>query len=406
MSNQKIKSVNAREIFNSRGEPTVEVDIITEAGLFRSAAPSGVSKGINEALELKDGGQRYGGKGVLRAIRNIKEIITPKIIGLNAHEQEKIDKLLIKLDGTENKSKLGANAIIAVSMAVCRAGAESQNLPLWKWISKISKTKSSLPFPFILFMEGGLHGRGNFSIQEIMAVFSAKSFKESFNKGKKAFRRLGVILKAEYRKESIQLGSEGAFTPAFKKTEDALELIMRAAGNEKIGIILDAASSTFFKNGKYYFEGKILSRKELLAFYSGICKKYPILAIEDPFSEEDWPGFSQIVKTLGRKIIIIGDDLTVTNIKRIKEAKMKSACNGIVLKPNQIGTVSEIIAASKLVKSYGWKMIVSHRGGETQDDFISDLAAGIGADFIKAGGPVKKERLVKYNRLLKIEENI
>jgi len=405
-NNQKIKTIIAREILDSRGKPTVEVDAVTNDGLFRASVASGASKGANEAVELRDGGPRYRGKGVLNAVKNVNEVIAPKIVGLNVRDQEKIDNFLIELDGTKNKSRLGANAIAAVSMAVCRAGAGSQNFPLWKWLSLISKNKPGLPLPSILFMEGGLHGRGNFDIQEIMAVFPAKSFKESFSRGKRAFRRLGTILKAEYGMPAIQLGLEGAFTPALKKTEEALDLLLRAAGSDKIGIILDAASSTFFKKGKYHFEGKVLSRKELLDFYATICKKYPILAIEDPFSEEDWPGFRQIAKTLGKKIIIIGDDLTVTNIKRIKEAKAKRACNGVILKPNQIGTVSETIAASKLVKSYGWKVIVSHRGGETQDDFISDFAVGIGADFIKAGGPTKKERMAKYSRLLKIGEKL
>lgn len=394
--NYKIKSVTARKILNSQGKPTIEVSLKTEKGVFKASVPSGVSRGKYEAVEVR----------VKKAIKNIREKIQPELKDLEPAEQNRIDNLLIKLDSTRNKSFLGGNSIVGVSMAVSRAGASSQNLPLWKWLSLLSKTRPRLPLPSILFMEGGLHGKGNFDIQEIMAVFPARSFKESFSIGRKVFQRLKSILKAEYGKSAVELGAEGAFTPALEKTKDALDLLMRAAGGQKIGIILDAAASTFFKKGKYHFEGRVLARKELLNFYKTICRKYPILAIEDPFSEEDWLGFHEIVKVLGRKIFIIGDDLTVTNIERIKKAKSKRACNGIILKPNQIGTVSEAIAAAKLAESYGWKAIVSHRGGDTQDDFISDFVAGIGADFIKAGAPTKKERVAKYNRLLRIEEEL
>lgn len=391
-----IKSIKAREILNSRGKPTIEVALITDRGIFEASVPSGVSRGKYEAVEVK----------VEKAIKNILYEIQPQLKNVSIVSQNKIDDLLIKLDGTKNKSKLGGNAVLGVSMAACRAGAKAKNLPLWKWISRISGNKAKLPLPSILFMEGGKHGRGNFDIQEIMAIFPAQSFKESFNRAKATFKKLGIILRAEYGKSAIGLGIEGAYTPALQSTQEALDLLMEAAGNNKIGIAIDAAASSFFKNGKYHFEGKVLSRKELLDFYIALCKKYPIIFIEDPFAEEDWSGFRQIVKKLGKKVIVIGDDLTVTNIKRIKEAKKKQACRGVILKPNQIGTVSEAIAAGKLAESYGWKVMVSHRGGDTKDDFISDLAAGIGADFIKAGAPTKKERIVKYNRLLRIGEEL
>jgi len=410
MRDSKIQKIKAREILDSRGNPTIEAELITDLGIFRASVPSGVSKGKYEAVELRDGGKRYHGKGVLGAVENVNEIIASKLIGKNVSGQKEIDNLMQELDGTENKSKLGANAILAVSIAVCRAGAAAKKLSLWKWISKIAKTKSVLPTPCILCMEGGLHGRGDLDIQEFMTISKTDSFKEGLRIGTEIYHTLGTILSKRYGKLATSVGIEGAFTPPIKETKEALDLVLEAAEKSgyknKVKIILDVAASSFFQNGKYHFEKGALDRGELLDFYLEICQKYPIIAVEDPFAQEDWDGFQKITKKLTNKITIIGDDLLVTNIQRIKEAQRKKACNGLILKPNQIGTVSETINAAKYALQNGWKVFVKHRGGETCDSFIADLSVGLGAGWIMAGAPTRGERVAKYNRLLRIEEEI
>lgn len=371
MKTSKIKTIRARRIFDSRKNYTLEVELTTDLGRFLASIPSGTSKGRYEAVEKK----------AETAIKNVNKIIAPKLIGKNPVRQKEIDEFLIKLDGTKNKSHLGANAILAVSVAVLRAGAKAQKMPLWKWISKIAKTKPLLPNPSVLFFEGGLHGTASLDIQEFMAVFPAKSFREKLTAAKTVFRKLGENLTKKY-------GLEGAFSPNLK-TKEALDLLTKVGKNKKIKIILDAAAS--------------YSRiKKTPEYYLDLAEKYPILGIEDPFSQDDWGNW----KRLNSKLLIIGDDLTVTNPERIKEAHKRKACNAVIIKPNQIGTVSETIQAAKLAKSFGWKTMVSHRSGETMDDFIADLAVGLGADFIKAGAPLPKERMAKYRRLLKIEKEI
>ncbi|MBU0476934.1 phosphopyruvate hydratase [Patescibacteria group bacterium] len=406
--NSQIKSIKAREILNSRGNPTIEVDLTTELGVFRASVPSGASKGKYEAVELRDGDKRYQGMGVLKAVKNVNEIIGPKIKGKDPAKQKEIDELMITLDGTGNKSKLGANAILGVSLAVCRAGAAAKNLALWKWISKIASAKPVLPVPCVLLLEGGLHGKGDLDIQEFMVVIKANSFKERIRIGTEIYHILEEILSKKYGKTAANVGLEGAFTPPVKETKEALDLIMEAAQKagykNKIKIILDVAATSFFKEGKYYFEKRILSAKELLDFYLKLCQEYPITAIEDPFAEEDWEAFQEITKRFGSKITVIGDDLLATNIQRIKKAVDKKACNGLILKPNQIGTVSETIAAAKYALENRWQVFVKHRSGETDDDFIADLAVGLGAGWIMAGAPSRGERVIKYNRLLRIEE--
>jgi len=392
----KIKSIKTREILNSRGNPTIEAEIQTDFGKFLASVPSGTSKGKYEAVE----------KEAKIAIKNINEVIAPKLTEKDPVQQKEIDEFLIKLDGTKRKTRLGANAILAVSIAVCRAGAKAKNFPLWKWLSKIAGTKPALPRPGILVLEGGLHSKGDLSFQEIMVVSKAKSFRENFENGKKIFSVLGKILKKKYDKSGIQQGMEGAFTPPIKNTKEALNIVMEAIEKagflEKAEIVIDAAANSFFQKGKYYFDGKIMDNGELLNFYLEIFRQYPIRAIEDPFAEDDKEGWP----ILSSKFLIVGDDLTVTNPERIKIAQKNKFCNGVIIKPNQIGTVSETIKAAKLAKSFGWKVIVSHRSGETTDSFISDFAVGVGAEFIKAGAPAKKERMAKYNRLVKIEEEL
>jgi len=391
MESYKIKSIKAKEIRDSRGKPTVEVELKTPSFFVRASVPSGTSKGKYEAVA----------KPAKLAVKNVNKIISPRLIDKDLTKQKAIDDFLIKLDGTKNKSRLGANAILPVSMAVCRAGAKAQKIPLWKWLSKIAAKKPSLPAPCVLFMEGGLHGRGKLDIQEFMAVFPGQSFREKFKKAMATFQSLGKILPKKY-------GIEGAFSPSFKNTKEALDLLIKVGKKKKIKIILDVAASH--------------SRlKRTPEYYLKVAKEYPILGIEDPFRQDDWQNWKKLnskteslfieTKVKKRKkssspILIIGDDLTVTNPERIKLAKKRKACSGVIIKPNQIGTVTETIEAANLAKSFGWKIIVSHRSGETLDDFIADLAVGVEADFIKSGAPFPKERMAKYNRLIQIEKEL
>ncbi len=399
----KIKDIIAREIKDSRGNPTVEVELETEKGSFVASVPSGASTGENEALELRDA----DGKGVTTAIKNINEIIAPKLNGKDVVNQKEIDDLMISLDGTENKSRLGANAILAVSMAVCRAGAGSKKVSLYKHISELSLQKIEiLPLPMFNILEGGahVHSENHLDIQEFIVIPQNKSFSENLVSCNKIFQNLESLIKKNYG--TVELGDEGGFAPQISKTDQALYLLKNAIGEGPVKIALDCAASQFYKGGKYAIEGRELTRAELLEFYDGLVDNFPIISIEDPYSEEDWPGFESIVRQLGKNIIIVGDDLTTTNIKRIKDAHNKLACNGVILKLNQIGTVSETIDAGNLAKSFGWKTIVSHRSGETMDDFIADLSVGLQADFLKAGSPAKPERMAKYQRLLEIEMDI
>ena len=401
----KIKEITAREIKDSRGNPTVEVELDTEKGSFIASVPSGASTGVNEALELRD----EDGKGVSKAIENINKIIAPKLKGKDVLDQKEIDELMIELDGTKNKSKLGANAILAVSAAVCRAGAGSKKVPLYQHINEISNFKfqisnSHFPFPMFNILEGGAHAKNGLDIQEFIIIPQKKTFAENLVSCNKIFQNLQELIQKNYGQ--VELGDEGGFAPPISETEQALFLLKNAIAEDGAKIALDCAASQFFKDGKYNIEKRELTKAELLEYYEGLVNNFPIISIEDPFSEEDWKGFESIMRQLGSKIIIVGDDLTTTNINKIKDAHNKMACNGIILKLNQIGTVSETIEAANLAKSFGWKTIVSHRSGETMDDFIADFSVGIGADFIKSGSPTKEERMVKYSRLLQIENEL
>jgi len=409
MPGSKIKNIKAKEIQDSRKNPTVAVELETDDGIFFASIPSGASTGENEALELRD----IDGKGVFSAIKNIDEIIAPKLKGKTPAQQKEIDNLMVGLDGTENKSKLGANAILAVSIAVCRAGAAAERKPLYQHIAELSENKNKLAIPLPMFniLEGGAHAKNDLDIQEFMVVPQKKSFSENLLLCNKIFQNLKKNIEKNY--SDVDFGDEGGFAPPISKTEQALYLLKSAIGKEDAKIVLDCAASQFYHDGKYKIDGENLTKAELLEFYLNLIKNFPIISIEDPFSEEDWQGFESIVPAcrqagdkLGREILIIADDLTTTNVKRIKEAHNKNACNGVILKPNQIGTVSETIEAAKLAKSFNWKTAVSHRAGETMDSFIADLAVGIGADFVKSGSPAKEERMVKYNRLLEIENEL
>lgn len=391
---RKIKKVRAKEILDSRKRPTLEVLVKGENFFVKASVPSGASKGKYEAKVID----------VKKAIENIEKIISPSLVGKDPTNQEEIDKILLSLDGTKDKSKLGGNAIVGVSMAICRAGAKVKNIPLWKHIREISgiKGKISLPRPCFNIINGGVHGHNQLDIQEFMIVPQLATFSENFFLAKKIYKKLGKIIFEKYKTQKI--GDEGGFSPPISKSKEALELLKEATENfQNIKIMLDCAASQFQKGSSYKIEGKILSKKELLNFYKDLISNYPIFAIEDPFGEEDFEGWN-LAKKFFKNLILIGDDLLVTNSERIKLAKRKNLCNGAIIKINQIGTVSEAIEAVKLAKSFGWKVVVSHRSGETKDDFISDFAVGVGADFIKAGAPSKPERVAKYNRILKIEK--
>jgi len=409
----RIKKVRAREILDSRGNPTVKVDLICGHGIFSASAPSGASKGKREAVELRDGGERYFGKGVLKAVKNVNEIIGPKLIGKNPTEQKGLDNLMVELDGTENKSNLGANAVYPVSLAICRAGAKAKNLSLFQYISQLSGSFSKnlfLSFPAFNIINGGMHAGNDLAFQEFMILPETESFSENLRWASEVYQKLKEILKERYGKLATNVGDEGGFAPPLKFSRDALDLISKAIENlalqGKIKFIIDCAASHFFENGKYKLDGRKADREELLKYYLELTERFPILGFEDPFFEEDWEGFQKITKELGGKNYIIGDDLLVTNPKRIIEAAKKESCNCLLVKINQIGTLTEAIEAVKMARGFGWKIMVSHRSGETCDDFISDFAVGISANFIKAGAPARGERVAKYNRLLEIEEEI
>jgi len=426
----KIKSIKAREVLDSRGIPTVEADLKTEQGIFSAQVPSGTSEGKYEAIELRDGGRRFFGEGVLKAVKNIEEIINSKLKGEDVSNQKKIDEILIELDGTKNKSHLGANALLGVSIACCRAGAGAKMIPLYQYIAEIFNFPAfappaggasvgrqfsifKAPKPCFNVLNGGAHAGSNLDIQEFMIVPQFERFEESLRTGVEIYHRLKEILKEKFGVLATNVGQEGGFVPPVSETKNAIDLIMKAIEksgySRKTMIGLDCAASQFFKDGKYNFEGKNRKREELSDFYQDLVKEYPILFLEDPFSQDDWEGWNKInskLKIKNEKLLIVGDDLTVTNPKRTQQAHKKEACNGIILKPDQIGTVSEALQVAKLAKSFGWKIIVSHRSGDTCDDFIADFAVGIGADFIKAGAPSRGERVAKYNRLLRIEEEL
>jgi len=402
----KIKSIIAREIKDSRNKPTVEVELETGKGVFIASVPSGASTGINEALELRD----EDGRGVLLAIKNVNEIIAPKLIGHDVTDQREIDRTMIELDGTENKSKLGANAILGVSMAVCRAGAAAKKLPLYQHIAELAEsgTPLAIPLPMFNILNGGAHAKNDLDIQEFMIVPQKKTMQENLIIGNNIFAKLKEAVRANFGDEHLGLGDEGGFAPPISKAEQALFLIKNASeGHENdVKFALDCASSEFYKDGKYDLEGRELTRAELTEFYKDLIAKFPIISIEDAFAEEDWQGWEEFTKEMSGKITIIGDDLTTTNIKRIKDAHNKSAINAVLIKLNQIGSVSETIDAINMTKSFGWKVIVSHRSGETMDNFIADLAVGAGADWLKSGSPAKEERMVKYQRVVEIENEL
>jgi len=427
----KIISIRAREIFDSRGNPTVEVDLATTNGLFRAACPSGASTGIYEALELRDkDATRLMGKGVLKAVENINDIIGPKLIGMDPTNQTDIDKKMVEdLDGTQNewgwsKSSLGANAILAVSMAVCRAGAAANQMPLYKHIAGLAGKPTDtfvLPVPSFNVINGGSHAGNGLACQEFMILpIGASTFKEAMQMGVETYHHLKKVIVKKYGQDAANVGDEGGFAPNVKDNNEALDLVMEAiksAGHEgKIKIGTDVAASEFYIDGKYDLDWKVDAAKkdpaqnktsdEMIAYYKDWIAKYPFVSIEDPFDQDDWEAYTKFTAEVGREQQIVGDDLLVTNPKRVQKAIDTKACNALLLKVNQIGTVTESIEAAILSMHNGWGVMVSHRSGETEDVFIADLVVGLRTGEIKTGAPCRSERLAKYNQLLRIEEEL
>jgi enolase len=405
-----IIDVFAREILDSRGNPTVEVDVLLETGAYgRAAVPSGASTGQREALELRDKDKRYVGKGVQKAVKNINEKIAPKILGMEACDQVYIDSFMIKLDGTKNKSKLGANAILGVSLAVAKAAAMESELPLYRYIGGTSARE--LPVPRMNIVNGGAHADNNLDIQEFMIMpAGAPSFREALRIGAEIFHSLKSLLKS--KKLSISVGDEGGFAPNLKSNEEALVLIMQAikkAGykpGKDVMLALDCASSELYKNGKYSFEGKTVSSNKLIDFYEQLIKKYPVISIEDGLAENDWKGWEEMTKRIGDKAQIVGDDIFVTNPEIFAKGIARGIGNSILIKLNQIGSLTETLDAIEMAKRAGYTAVVSHRSGETEDSTIADLAVAMNTGQIKTGSLSRTDRIVKYNRLLRIEEEL
>ncbi|XP_059303785.1 enolase 1, chloroplastic [Lycium ferocissimum] len=417
----KVKSVKARQIIDSRGNPTVEVDLVTgDDFLYRSAVPSGASTGIYEALELRDGDKSlYGGKGVLNAVKNINEFLGPKLVGVDVRNQTDVDAVMLEIDGTPNKSKLGANAILGVSLSVCRAGAGAKAVPLYKHIQEISGTKELvMPVPAFNVINGGSHAGNNLAMQEFMILpVGASTFAEALRMGSEVYHTLKGIIKAKYGQDACNVGDEGGFAPNVQDNREGLVLLMdaieKAGYTGKIKIGMDVAASEFLtKDAKYDLNFKkqpndgahVLSAQSLCELYKEFVRDFPIVSIEDPFDQDDWSSWATLQSSVD--IQLVGDDLLVTNPKRIAEAIQKKACNALLLKVNQIGTVTESIQAALDSKAAGWGVMVSHRSGETEDNFIADLSVGLASGQIKTGAPCRSERLAKYNQLLRIEEEL
>ena len=405
-----INSVTAREILDSRGNPTVEVEVrLEDKSIGRAAVPSGASTGAFEAAELRDGGSRYLGKGVETAVKNVALKIAPAVIGMKADDQRLLDEKMIALDGTKNKSSLGANAILGVSLATARAAAISSNQSLFKYLG--GDSAKTLPVPMMNILNGGAHADTNVDIQEFMiAPIGAQSFKESLRWGAEIYHSLKSVLKKKGLATSI--GDEGGFAPNLESNRAALDLILVAIENAgfkagtQIALAMDVAATEFFEDGKYKFEGKLLTSDQMIAYYSELVSAYPLVSIEDPLDEDDWSGWAKLTAELGEKIQIVGDDLFVTNIERLTKGIESKTANALLVKVNQIGSLTETIDAVNLAHKNNYKSMMSHRSGETEDTTIADLAVALNCGQIKTGAPARSERVAKYNQLLRIEEEL
>lgn len=401
----KITNLYAREILDSRGNPTVECELTTENFIVRASVPSGASTGTNEALELRDGDSRYHGKGVNKAVNNVNTIIKNAIIGKELN-QKVLDNLLIELDGTKNKTNLGANAILSVSLCIMKAIAKSQN----KDIYELFDGPYTMPYPMMNIINGGVHATSSLEIQEFMIVPNQSTFKERLRCGAEVFQTLKSILKQNGFSTSV--GDEGGFAPTFKTIEEALDYIMLATKEsgyipgKDVNLALDAAASEFYKEGKYTINKKELTKEELINYYIKLTETYPIISIEDAFSEDDIDSIKKLTELIGNKIMLVGDDYFVTNIEYLQKGITEKYNNAILLKANQIGTITEMLETIKLAKNSGFKTIISHRSGETEDTFISQMAVGLNLGYIKTGSLCRGERIAKYNELLRIEEKV
>jgi enolase len=409
----EITNIKAREVLDSRGNPTVEVDVLTVDGVFRAMTPSGASAGSHEALELRDKDNRYLGKGTLKAVKNVNKLIAPKIKGMDCLHQDTIDKIMIKLDGTENKEKFGANAILPVSIAVAKAGAASKNLPIYEYIGELfGVIPHKLPVPMCNIINGGKHAGQENSIQEHMLMpTGAQCFSEGIRMVSESYHHLAKLLKDKYGAGGTLTGDEGGFAPAqIVDVNERLDIMLKAVKNagyeNQMKIALDPASSEFFYDGIYKIGKKSYSGGEMVDFYVDLAKAYPIVSIEDGLAEDDWDSWVELTKKLGTKVQIVGDDLFVTNTKRIQKGIKLGAANSVLIKLNQIGTVTETLNAIKMAHDQGWTAVVSHRSGETEDAFIADLVVGTSAGQIKTGAPARSDRNAKYNQLLRIEEEL
>jgi len=404
----RIEAVGAREILDSRGNPTVEVEVALEDGTIgRAAVPSGASTGQFEAVELRDGGKRYLGKGVTKAVKAVNEKIAPALEGLDADEQRLVDETMLELDGTDNKAKLGANAILGASLAVAKAAAESAHLPLFRYVG--GPNAHILPVPMMNILNGGAHADSNVDVQEFMiAPIGAPTFAEALRQGAEVYHALKAVLKAKGL--STGLGDEGGFAPNLESNRAALDLIAEAVGaaglelGTDIALALDVAASEFESDGVYTFEGEARSAEQMSAYYADLVASYPIVSIEDPLNEEDWDGWVTITEQLGDQVQLVGDDLFVTNVERLTRGINEGAANAMLVKVNQIGSLSETLDAVELAHRHGFSNMMSHRSGETEDVTIADLAVATNCGQIKTGAPARSDRVAKYNQLLRIEE--
>jgi len=413
-----IVDIKAREILDSRGNPTIEVDVRTQKGFGRAAVPSGASTGEHEALELRDGDpKRFNGKGVLKAVASVNETIRPAVIGMDAADQAALDGELLRLDPTPNKSKLGANALLGVSLAVCRAAANTLAVPLYQHIGDVAFGKASerhlLPVPMSNVVNAGKHGGGKLELQEFMIQpIGAPNFREGIRWVAETYHQLRDVLVSKYGASMRNVGDEGGFSGPIDRVRDVLDALVSAtekagyAPGRDISIALDPAASEFYSDGTYTVEGKAYTAGELVDFFVDLVDSYPILSLEDAMAEDDWDGFVEITKRLGKRIQIVGDDLFVTNVQRLRKGMDLGACNALLLKVNQIGTLSEAIDSAKLCIERGYGIVISHRSGETEDTTIADLAVGLNTGQIKTGAPCRSERNAKYNQLLRIEEDL
>jgi enolase len=414
MNQLTIKKIKAREILDSRGNPTIETKVwLSNDSFVTASVPSGESLGKYECLELRDGDpKRYNGLGVLKAVNNVNEVIAPKVVGLNPLDQKKIDQLMIALDGTKNKSRLGANAVLSVSQAVCRAGAKTKGLPTYKYVGELfGFSEFKMPIPTLNLINGGKHGAGNLEFQEFHVVPFAPTYAQALQIGEEIYHSVENVLIRHGAIHSV--GDEGGFAPNLFTNLDALEVLVDAIN--EVGVTfgrdvflgLDVAATHFYKDGKYRIRDRTMpmTAEEFIEYFRDLNQQYPLYLLEDPLNEDDWGNWIRFCAEM-EKVYIVGDDLLATNKERVKKATKEKACSAVLVKPNQAGTISESLEVVQIAKSAKWKIVVSHRSGETTDDFIADFAVGVGADLVKFGAPARGERVVKYNRLLEIEEEL